>query len=85
MKGDHFQFEVLELNLDKETLKTREAGEEHTYNLSAVDRPANARSWLHLENAAFTDVLDLYGELEKRVLDASKSRLRSCLLHGGMD
>ena len=66
--GGHFQFEVLEIDMTKETVKTREAGEEHIYTLPATDRPANARGWIHLQDTAFYDVIDLYSELEKRVL-----------------
>jgi hypothetical protein len=68
IKGAHFQFEVLEIDWARETVKTREAGEEHTYSLPAPDRPASAKSWLHLHNATFNDAIDLYSELENRVL-----------------
>jgi hypothetical protein len=66
--GGHFQFEVVEIDLTKETVKTREAGEEHIYTLPATDHPANASRWVHLQDAAFNDVIDLYSDLEKRVL-----------------
>ena len=68
IKGAHFQLEVLEIDLAKESVKTREAGEEHIYSLSGANRPAVAKSWCHLQNAAFNDVIDLYSDLEKRVL-----------------
>jgi len=45
IKGGHFQFEVLELDLAQETLRTREAGEEHRYSLPAPNRPATAKGW----------------------------------------
>jgi hypothetical protein len=68
IKGGHFQFEVLEIDFARETVKTREAGEEHSYSLPATDRPSTAKSWLHLHNAAFSDMIDLYSSLENRVL-----------------
>jgi hypothetical protein len=68
IKGAHFQFEVLEIDLAKETVKTREEGKEHTYSLAPPNRPESATSWLDLQNAAFDDVADIYAELENRVL-----------------
>lgn len=68
IQGGHFEFEVLEIDLTNETIKTREAGEEHIYTLPSTARPANARGWIHLQDAPFYDVIDLYSELEKRVL-----------------
>ena len=59
IKGGHFQFEVLEIDFPRQTVKTREAGEEHTYSLSEGSPPPKTRSWLHLQNAAFKDVIDL--------------------------
>jgi len=68
IKGQHFQFEVLEIDFVRGTLKTREAGEEHVYGLPALDLPPNTKGWCHLKNAAFNDVTDLYSGLEQRVL-----------------
>lgn len=68
IKGAHFLFEVLEVDLAKETVKTREAGEEHIYTLPGPKPSATAKSHFDLQNAAFNDVIDLYSELEKRVL-----------------
>ena len=75
IKGGHFQFEVAEIDFPKQTVKTREAGEEHTYSLSEGSRPARAGNWLHLENAAFKDVIDLYSQLAGRTV----------LLHPALD
>jgi len=60
IKGHHFQFEIIEADLARETIKTREAGQEHTYSFPAPNRPATAKGWLHFENTRFTDVLDVY-------------------------
>lgn len=68
VKGAHFQFEVLEIDFTKETVKAREAGEEHSYSLPGPNRPGTAKGWLHLQDAAFNEVIDLYSDLEKRVL-----------------
>jgi len=68
IKGANFQFEVLELDLAKETVKTREDGQAHVYTLPVPERPAGATGWLHLKDAAFNDVIDLYSEIEKRVV-----------------
>ncbi len=68
IKGEHFQFEVSEIDFPRQTVKTREAGEEHTYSLSPASRPALAGNWLQLQNAAFKDVLDLYSRLAGRTV-----------------
>jgi len=39
VKGAHFQFEVLECNFTEQTVRTREAGEEHSYNLKEQGLP----------------------------------------------
>ena len=52
----------------KETVKTREAGEEHIYSLPALNRPATVKGWVHLQDADFNKVMDLYSEYENRVL-----------------
>lgn len=67
-KGEHFQFEVSEIDFPRQTVKTREAGEEHTYSLSQASRPPLAGNWLQLQNAAFKDVLDLYSRLAGRTV-----------------
>jgi hypothetical protein len=68
IKGGHFQFEVAEIDFPRQTVKTREAGEEHTYSLSEGSRPPVAGTWLHLQNAAFKDVIDLYSQLAGRTV-----------------
>lgn len=68
LKGEHFTFEVLEIDLAKETVKTREAGEEHIYRLPMLKRPATVKGWIHLQDADFNKVMDLYSESESRVL-----------------
>jgi hypothetical protein len=68
IKGGHFQFEVAEIDFPRQTVKTREAGEEHTYSLSEGSRPPLAGNWLHLQNAAFKDVIDLYSQLAGRTV-----------------
>ena len=67
VKGRHFQFEVREIDFHKETVKTREAGEEHTYTLLDGSRIAGD-NWLLLRNAAFKDVLDVYSRLAGRTV-----------------
>lgn len=68
IKGAHFQFEVLEVDFPKATIKTREAGDEHIYSLPGPNPSATAKSHIDLQNAAFNDFIDLYSMLEKRVL-----------------
>ena len=68
IKGAHFQFEVLQIDFAKGTVNTREAGEEHIYSLPGPNRPVTAKGWLHLQDAAFNDVIDFYSDLERRVL-----------------
>jgi hypothetical protein len=68
IRGGHFQFEVAEIDFPRQTVKTREAGEEHTYSLSDGSRPPLAGNWLHLQNAAFKDVIDLYSRLAGRTV-----------------
>jgi hypothetical protein len=68
IKGGHFQFEVAEIDFPRQTVKTREAGEEQTYSLSGGSRPPLAGTWLHLQNAAFKDVIDLYSQLAGRTV-----------------
>ena len=68
LKGFHFTFEVLEIDLAKETVKTREAGEEHIYSLPVQIRPATVKGWIHLQDAGFNEIMDLYADCENRVL-----------------
>ena len=68
IKGEHFQFEVLGIDFPAQTVRTREAGEEHTYSLSQGSRPPIAGNWLQLQNAAFKDVIDLYARLAGRTV-----------------
>lgn len=68
IKGAHFKFEILEIDLAKETVKTREAGEEHLYSLPVQNRTATVKGWIHLQDAGFNEVMNLYSESENRVL-----------------
>jgi hypothetical protein len=68
IKGGHFEFEVLECDFARQTVKTREAGEEHAYSLTGAALPSEARNWLYLQKAAFNDVLDIYSELAGRII-----------------
>jgi hypothetical protein len=68
IKGEHFQFDVLEIDFPTQTVKTREAGAEHSYTLSRGTRPPAAGNWLQLQDAAFKDVIDLYSQLAGRIV-----------------
>jgi hypothetical protein len=68
IKGEHFQFEVSEIDFPRQIVKTREAGEEHAYTLSQGSRPPMAGNRLQLQNAAFKDVIDLYSRLAGRTV-----------------
>ncbi len=67
VKGRPFQFQVREIDFHKETVKTREAGEEHTHTLLDGSRIAGDH-WLLLREAAFKDALDLYSRLAGRTV-----------------
>ena len=68
IKGAHFQFDVLEIDFPRQSVTTREGGEEHIYRLSEGSRPSKAGNWLHLQNAAYKDVIDLYSQLAGRTV-----------------
>ena len=57
-----------EIDFHRETVQTREGGEEHTYILSHGSHSAKAGNWIRLQNAAFKDVIDLYSQLGGRTV-----------------
>lgn len=67
-KGKHFPIDVLEVDLTNEIFKTRIDGVDYTNSLPRPDRPATAKSWIHLQNVDFKQAMDLYGRLCGRTI-----------------
>jgi hypothetical protein len=75
IKGAHVQFEVLEINVGTEKIKLRENGKETVYGLEGTntsaapsDNAPSSKPGVHLQNARFQDVLDLYSDLKNRTV-----------------
>jgi hypothetical protein len=76
--GDHFEdkdrsnarfpIDVLAVDLTNEIVITRIAGDEYTNRLSTPNRPPTATGWIHMQDAEFKVMLDLYGYSSGRVI-----------------
>lgn len=67
-RAPYFQVTVLEVDLTNEMVKWRIAGADYTNSLPAPNRPATAKSWIHLQDADFRKAIDLHAVLSHRTV-----------------
>jgi hypothetical protein len=67
-KGSSYQIDVLEVDLTNEVVKTRIDGEDYTNSLPIPNRPAAAKSWIHLQDIDFQKAMELDGVLSGRTI-----------------
>ena len=67
-RGNYYQIDVLEVDVTNEIVKTRIDGEDYTNSLPAPSRPADAKSWIYLQDIDFQKAMELDGVLSGRTI-----------------
>ena len=75
IKGDHIQFEIIEINVGRQTVRLRENGKEIVCGFETGDSPStnsinslSEKFGVRLQAVRFVDAMDLYSDMKDRTL-----------------